>query len=391
MSSKRSEESNRAALRRPIESVDAFVVVVDTPSHFSFGVWENRIHAFVRMVSGALEGWSEVMLPSGPVAREQMDHAAGQLAPLGALTGLQLEHVHDHLVARRSQWAPMLIEAADIAATDLCARAQRISALAYLELRSRAAVPAVYCVLDDDPDRVGRKMTEGLSLGFSSHQKVKLFGAVDLDEKIVAAARDVVGETTYLIGDANRGYGYRETGFEPDRIVDALRRLRAKGLTAAEDPAELTLEEWRSTRQRVEPLHLIMDRAIRPAWDGIEVAREGLVDAYNLHPGRMGTLSATTALAGRVREVGARLMVGDSSFVGPGCPIWQQLAIGMGADWCEAVEKPWEDDTFSSVCSRNPIARTGSRFSLVEEPEGFGIEIDAEHLASLSRRRWTIH
>jgi L-alanine-DL-glutamate epimerase-like enolase superfamily enzyme len=384
--------SDNEALHRPIESVEAFVVVVETPSHFSFGVWENRVHAFVRMVSGALEGWSEVMLPVRSAANGQaMDHAAGLLAPLGGLTGLELVNVREFLISRRGRWSPMMVEAADIAATDLCARAQGVSALTYLGLSERSSVPAVYCVLDDNPDRVLEKTRKGVELGFSTHHKVKLFGDRDLDSRIIRAARRATSGDSYLIGDANRGYGYRESGVDAEAVVAALVSHRDNGLSAAEDPAELTLNQWSQVREAIAPLHLIMDRAIRPAWEGIEVVRHGIVDAYNLHPGRIGALEPTVKLARKVRQVGAGLMVGDSSFVGPGCPIWQQLAVGMGADWCEAVEKPWDDDTFADVCTANPIARRGPELSLAEEPVGFGVELNIGTLTESARRHWTLH
>ena len=52
---------------------------------------------------------------------------------------------------------------------------------------------------------------------------------------------------------------------------------------------------------------------------------------YNIHPDSAGSIVDAVVLAGRIRELGAGLMIGDDSLVGPSASIWQQLACGLGA------------------------------------------------------------
>ena len=78
-------------------------------------------------------------------------------------------------------------------------------------------------------------------------------------------------------------------------------------------------------------------------------------------------------------------MVGDASLIGPACPVWQQLAIVLEADWVEAIEKPQENDLFQQCLVRRPVMRSADgRFKLDKPLAGFGVEINVEKLAQLA-------
>jgi hypothetical protein len=130
-------------------------------------------------------------------------------------------------------------------------------------------------------------------------------------------------------------------------------------------------------------LDLIPDVPLRPA----RVARDTLVPGFarvcNLHPSCMGSIVDAVTLASRVREINANLMIGDDSLIGPGCPAWQQLAIGLGAAWVEAIEKPEENNTFTTCVRQTALTRTNNgkiTTNNTNPTTGLGIEIDREQL-----------
>ena len=88
-------------------------------------------------------------------------------------------------------------------------------------------------------------------------------------------------------------------------------------------------------------------------------------------PVRARVMAALQPLAARIDDNqghGKKLMVGDASLVGPACSAWQQLAIGLGANWVEAIEKPQENDVFQRCVLRNPVERApDGRFALKEK------------------------
>jgi len=378
--------------KHTVESADLYYVVVDEPTRFSFGTWDHRIHAFIRLAAAGTVGWGESTLPStGSTISSDLNRVETAMDVGRELLGLSVDAAMYLLASRRELWPAPIVEAYELAMIDIAARLNEVSALTYLGLNDRTPLPGVYCILDDRLEFISKKVERGLSLGLTSHHKVKLFGEIGLDEQIVRAARDIAGDAVFLIGDANRGYGYRESGVNAPIIRESLARLAAVGLSAAEDPAEFSHAEWRKARAELSPLELVMDRGIRPAWEGVHVVEHALADAYNIHPACMRSIRAVVDLASAIHLSGAKLMIGDNSFVGPGCPQWQQIAIGAGADWCEAVEKPWDSDVFRQVCTVNPVQRHDSTLSLTHEPEGFGIEIDAPLLRDLAYSHRTLN
>ena len=104
------------------------------------------------------------------------------------------------------------------------------------------------------------------------------------------------------------------------------------------------------------------------------------LDAFQAHP-----LVDAVVLALRIRELGADLMIGDDSLVGPSASVWQQLAAGLGARWVEATEKRNESDFYyrcvrslATDSSRNPIG--------IELKNGFGLDLDEGVLAEEADR-----
>jgi L-alanine-DL-glutamate epimerase-like enolase superfamily enzyme len=218
-----------------------------------------------------------------------------------------------------------------------------------------------------------------LQQGYRTHLKVKLFGELELDKAIVRAAREIIGQEAFLVGDVNNGY-CKTTGVENlDEIAAALHH--AVGLSACEDPASLTTEQWIQLQNLVGELHLLPDAPLRPAVEAIHSAVPGMGRIYNIHPGCAGSIIHAVQLARTIQAFGARLMIGDDSLVGPACTVWQQLAIGLAADWVEALEKPGESDMFEACVNAQATSRTSDgRVTLTELAPGFGLELDHEQL-----------
>ncbi|ULL14932.1 hypothetical protein DVH26_11070 [Paenibacillus sp. H1-7] len=76
---------------------------------------------------------------------------------------------------------------------------------------------------------------------------------------------------------------------------------------------------------------------------------------------------------------------GDDSLVGPACTVWQQLAIGLSADWVESLEKPGESDAFEACVTAQATSRTSDgRVNLGGWSPGFGLMLDEKQLRNCS-------
>ena len=79
-------------------------------------------------------------------------------------------------------------------------------------------------------------------------------------------------------------------------------------------------------------------------------------------------------------------MIGDDSLVGPGCTIWQQMAIGLSARWVEATEKE-EDSVFYYKCVEQiPTDSHTNPIEFQMDCYGFGIQLDEKKLALAADR-----
>jgi hypothetical protein len=142
----------------------------------------------------------------------------------------------------------------------------------------------------------------------------------------------------------------------------------------------MSVEEWVKLQKMVGELSLIPDKPMRPAWKGIERIRPDMGRIFNMHPSTMGSFKQTALLANKIREVGGKIMVGDDSLVGPACSAWQQLAIGVGADWVEAVEKKEDSALYMDCIIKSPTKKQPNGYYALEEAPGFGLVLDDERL-----------
>jgi hypothetical protein len=149
--------------------------------------------------------------------------------------------------------------------------------------------------------------------------------------------------------------------------------------------AYMTAAQWEALQAAIGGLALLPDVPVRPAWSAPQQIRPGMGRIFNMHPACMGSVMETVSLGHLIQSWDRKLMVGDSSLVGPACPAWTQMAIGLGADWVEAIEKPQENDVFQRCLLKNPVDRTpDGRFFIRENLPGWGIGIDEAKLRELA-------
>jgi L-alanine-DL-glutamate epimerase-like enolase superfamily enzyme len=356
-----------------VEAVELYRVDCTKPRHFSFGTWHNRQHLVVRLRCGALSGWGEMIVGKN----EPTLDVAQKGAAFGELAGLSVPAAIAHVRAAIGRWGENQTEIAEMALIDLAGRLLDRPSVDLLGLRGTAPVPGLYCILDGRPDHVRAEARTALEQTLRTHLKVKLFGDPAKDEAVIRAARDVYGPDAYIVGDVNGGY---HAASLPALAINLL-RLRAAGLSACEDPANMTNADWVSLQASVGDLDLVPDAPVKNAARALATLLPGMGRVYNIHPANTGSIFDAVQLGRKIQSLGAKLMIGDDSLLGPACAGWTQLAVGLGADWVEAIDKPQECDAFLNCVTRTPVGRTvDGRFEVAVPAPGFGLEVDVDAL-----------
>jgi L-alanine-DL-glutamate epimerase-like enolase superfamily enzyme len=357
----------------PVDSIELFRVQVNKPRYFSFGAWHNRQHAWFKITSGEHTGWAEQI-----AARNTPDVDLSIWgAALCELEGQSVSGALEFLHSRREVWPTDLLEGADMALLDLMGRCLGVPSVELLNLPGREAVPGLFCILEETPEAAREQAELSLQHNLKTHCKIKIFGRNDLDCELVRTVREVFGPDAFLSADANGGYEFEGV----DALAADLRRLHEAGLNACEDPAYMPNEAWVELQSKIGELGLIPDYPAKVAWRALETLQPGMGTIYNIHPANAGSLQEVVRLGRKIQGYGARLMIGDDSLVGPACTAWQQIGIGLGAAWVEALEKPEESDVLSHCtvqCSTEQKA--DGRFGLRELRPGFGLELDEAYL-----------
>ena len=367
-----------------IDGIELYAVQVDAERRFSYAVQKDRQHVFIRFMAAGKSGWDELALPAGNPG-ESVAQRLARLDWYREFKGKTPFEAINYLVEQRSKRNRAELEHAEMAVLDLAGRLLNKPATELLGLTGTAPVPGLYCILSDDPQTVRKEAARALEQNLRTHLKVKLYGKPEVDQAVVRAAREVFGKTAYVAGDVNMGYRHVASNAPVDDVATAMIALRDLGLDACEDPAEMSNDQWAQVQERIGTMSLIPDVPLRPAWKSRVALDPRMGRIYNMHPSCMGSIIEMVELSKVIRANGKKLMVGDASLVGVGCPAWEQLAIGMGADWVEAIEKPQENDVFQRCTVRNPVQRTADgKFGVKQFLPGFGVEIDDKKLKTLS-------
>jgi L-alanine-DL-glutamate epimerase-like enolase superfamily enzyme len=368
----------------PIDAIEFYGVPVKAERRFSFGVQKERLHIFIRLAAAGQSGWTEANLGEGKPG-QTLEQRVARMKWFGDLKGRSVMEALDYLIETREKHGVRELEIAELGLLDLAGKLAGRPTFWLLDLRGRDPVPGLYCILSDDLEHVRAEARRALEQNLKTHLKVKLYGKTETDTAVVRAAREVVGPGVFIVGDANGGYR-REASDEPlDGILAAMQALREAGLSACEDPAYMTPAQWAWVQERAGELSLLPDVPMRPAWKSRASFDPAMGRIYNMHPHCLGSILETVALGRVIQSHGKTLMVGDASLVGPACPAWEQIAIGLGADWVEAIEKPQENDVFQRCVKKNPVKRTPEgAFALPAAAPGFGVELDVEKLREMA-------
>jgi L-alanine-DL-glutamate epimerase-like enolase superfamily enzyme len=356
---------------------------VVVPRYFSFGTWHNRQHGVLRITSASHAGLSEDMLS----ANEPQGDLLEQGQCFRQLGGLPIGEALSRSYAQEFVFPGGRRELAEIALVDLAGRVQGRPSLELLGLRTAGAVAGTPTILTDQIEQLRQEAKGQRSQGFTTHLKIKLFGKLELDLSLVRAAREAIGPGPYLSGDVNSGYGTLVSGEDPAALVRILDQMYAAGLSGCEDPAQMPVATWVEVQRQLPGLDLIPDVVLRPAIDAVASVTSGMGRKFNLHPGCTGSFLHALRLCSRIQELGATLVIGDNSLIGPACAFWQQLAIGYDADWCEAMEKPAESSRFLECITHHPLSSgEGGRRVLSAIAPGFGIQVDDGRLRAQADR-----
>ena len=369
------QASNRSV---QIDTIELYRVDVEKVRHFSHSTWQNRQHVFLKLSSESYAGWSETIADKN---NPRLDIRRWGYFLLD-LKGRTLDEAFDLLEQRRKggTWEKRQLEFTELALIDLAAHTEGISANEYLGLTGDEPVPGLFTILEDNPVKVAEQAQLAKEQGFTSHIKIKLFGNQQLDQQVIEQVRKVMGPAAFILGDVNRGY----TSFETlDDLAVILRSLYDNGLDACEDPAELTNRQWVALQYKVGDLALVPDRPTRTSWLALDSLVPDMGRYYNMHPAGLGSIRHMIPVTEQIKEWGHGIMIGDASLIGPGCSAWQQLAIGVGASWVEAIEKPQENDVFLKATVSQATFRENDLIDMKPQP-GFGLEVDDQFLKRMA-------
>lgn len=369
-------KNGTAYLSEKITKIELFRYDINIPRYFSWGTWHNRQHLFIKISAGDFYGWTET-----PASKNNPNFKpTAWVNYLQQFKGLTLGEAQNLLAAEQvlgSKRSLKMLESLDMGLLDLIGRLQNKSAIELLGLTGRNAVPGLYCILDKDEKKVRAEAEKSIEQNLGHHLKFKMYGDEKVDMKLLKTIRTVLGDQAVVISDVNKGYKKWESLEELKYILN---RFKDNGLNAIEDPANLKTQQWIQLQEMVGDLTLIPDAPMRPAWQGIKTMQKGMGHIYNLHPSTMGSLTHTVQLANKVKEIGAKVMIGDDSLVGPACSAWQQIAIGVNATWVEAIEKKEDSKNYLECLQDVATKKENNGYYSFKLKPGFGVELDTNRL-----------
>ncbi len=363
-----------------IKSIRLYLINVQKERNFSHGTWHNRQHLFLALQSGNHIGWSEILVAKN---KPDFDLAAWsqQLLPLQGLTTPQAINYVRHQYFSNN-WTKGDSEAIQIGLYDLLGKEQNKPTIELWGLKGRTPIAGIFTILEKDIDKAINQAKIAKIQNLTSHVKVKLFGKTEVDVPLIKAIRNYLGPNTFILGDPNRGYKHLK---DLDQLAIVLKELHTAGMNAVEDPADLSKADWIALKKKVGKLALAPDKIMRPAHKGIQQFSPDMGSYFNLHPNQMGSLKELNTLASTIRKNDCGLMIGDSSLVGPACTFWQQIAIGHGASWVEALEKPQENDVFQQCVTAISTANNEQgQVVLKKLRSGFGLAMNEVKLKALA-------
>ncbi len=354
-----------------VDGVSMYLINVTKARNFSHSTWHNRQHVFVQIESGEFTGWAEAL-----ANKNDLDFDIAKWGSyLDEIKGMPIAEAVEYCRSKfiQGEWNAKMSEPALIALHDLSGRIANKSTIELWGLEKREPVPGLFCILEKDVNQALVQAQIAKEQNLTSHVKIKMFGDVEIDLALTRALRKFFGKETFLMADANRGYKKWKS---LDELASIMKDLHTAGLDAMEDPAQLTKEQWMELQTKVGDFSLIPDRPMRPAHNALEFFNKEMGHYFNIHPDTMGTFDEAVQLGKKIKAADRGLMIGDSSLIGPACTFWQQLAIGLGASWVEAIEKPQESDVFQQCVLKMSTKVVNGKTEIAKLHPGFGVEMN---------------
>ncbi|XCF05451.1 mandelate racemase/muconate lactonizing enzyme family protein [Tamlana crocina] len=371
--------SDKNVLTEKITKIEFYQYNINIPRYFSFGTWLNRQHIFMKINAGDYYGWSEI-----PASRNNPDV---DLSPwvqyvkqFKGLSVLEAQKLLQSQQVKGSKISFKYLELMDMGLLDLAGRLQNKPSIELLGLHQKEAVPGLYCILHKDEDKVREEAQKSLKQNLGHHMKFKMYGDVEVDLKLLRIIREVLGKDAVVISDVNKGYKKWKS---LEELAEIMNTFKENGLNAIEDPAPLTTDQWIALQNMTGNLDLIPDAPMRPAWVGADKLQKGMGRIINLHPSTMGSFYHTALLVKEVQAIGAKVMIGDDSLVGPACTAWQQIAIGAGANWVEAIEKEEDSKLYLECVQSSATKKRNNGYYELNPKPGFGLELDEKRLKTV--------
>lgn len=357
-------------VNQTIQSLKLFKINVLAQRRFSFGTWTSRQHIFIQVQTPKHTAWAENIISTNrtDISLEEWAEYAKQYK------GKTLDEAWQLTRSRVGLWPDKYLELMEFAIVDLLSKEDNKTALDYLKLPGRAPVPAVFVLLTDALEEIQEGTKRATEKGYT-HLKVKLFTDHALNKVIIKTVR-AVNSDIYLIGDINCGYENSGTKEDLESLRLNLQELSDLGLDACEDPAYLSVEDWGWVQSRLDKLSLIPDYPMRPSRHSIHQINSQMGQIFNIHPGSCGSVVDGIRLGQKIHAMNRGLMIGDDSLIGPACSLWQQLAVGLSAQWVEAVEKDGDSDGYRKAVISLPTKQQDGKIHYAPQCTGFGLELD---------------
>jgi len=372
---------DKEVLNKKITKIEFYQYNINIPRYFSFGTWLNRQHIFMKISAGDYYGWSEI-----PASRNSPNVDLNPwIRYVKQFKGLSIVEAQKLLQSQQVKGLKIAfkyLELMDMGLLDLAGRLQQIPSIELLGLHQKEAVPGLYCILHKDEDKVREEAKKSLEQNLGHHMKFKMYGDLKVDLHLLRIIRHVLGEDAVVIADVNKGYKKWKS---LEELAEILNTFKENGLNAIEDPAPLTSKQWIALQSLTGDLDLIPDAPMRPAWLGIGKLQKDMGRIVNLHPSTMGSFHHTALLSKKVKEMGAKVMIGDDSLVGPACSTWQQIAIGAGATWVEAIEKEEDSKEYLECVLQSATTKRGDGYYKMDSKPGFGLELDEKRLKTICK------
>lgn len=365
--------SERWAVGGPctIVGVDPIRIVLDLvePLVTASGVHATRTATIVRVVlSDGSVGWGENAAPEGDFYTGESAHVSGVHLRGNLRPGILGADVTDP--ARFEQRLPtdafpMARHAVSSAVWDARCRALGIPLAEALGGSLRPVEVCAVIGLADSPVLTAEACRRAVEAGYR-HLKVKIAPGRDLD--VIAAVRDVIGDTATLGVDANGSFGVADVG--------TLVRLGGMGVALVEQPFAAEDVGSHAVLVREGAVGVGLDESVMTTEDLLRALDIGACTAVNIKPARVGGLARAVAMAELCRDAGVDAWVGGmlESGIGRGgsLALATHPAFSLPADLSASSRYFAADITEPFVLSGGCLTPRGPGIGVVPVPDRLG-------------------